>query len=322
VRQVLRLAGIPLLSDNPPARIIAASALGLPADWYVATLHSEHIAQAGGTWPGVPGMMAGAATGMEGAMRIAVSAAPQRSLVEHLLALPPTGWLQVRVHGMLRQWNGDLSDKTRLGNASVAVYQAWIWRLACDTFQDELGEDFSRYWATGLAPQALARLAKESDNVWWDDMMTLQRETRDDVLRRAYAEALDDLGRHYGDLHTIWEWDTLHAAMFRHPLGGSWPMSWLLDRTVKLGGDAPFDPAHPDDLLNPYAPVLVSPLVIDRHPDGGMEFALAGGQSGNPFSPHYADLLPLWARGESVPLQDAVRLQDLQGIEGMLVLVP
>jgi penicillin amidase len=31
-------------------------------------------------------------------------------------------------------------------------------------------------------------------------------------------------------------------------------------------------------------------------------FVLLGGQSGNPLSPHYADLIPLWQRGEGVPI--------------------
>jgi len=308
VIQALRLAGIPFVERDR-----VASAPGLPAAWYVATLRSERIAIAGGTWPGVPGVMMGTAIGMATYQNI-----PQRDLVRRLLALPPEGWLQGRVHGMLRQWDGDLSGATKLGNASAAAYQAWIWHLARDTFQDELGPDlFARYWATGFAPQVLARLAEKPDDPWWDDVTTPQRETRDDILRRAYAEALDDLGRHYGDLHTIWEWDTLHAAEFQHPLGGALPLSWLLDRTVKLGGAAPFDPAHPADSVNPYASVLISSLQI-----GDGKFALAGGQSGNPFSSHYADLLMLWARRELVPLQDAARPQDLKDVEGVLVLVP
>ncbi len=31
-------------------------------------------------------------------------------------------------------------------------------------------------------------------------------------------------------------------------------------------------------------------------------FVLLGGQSGNPLSPHYADMIPLWQRGEGVPI--------------------
>jgi len=79
-----------------------------------------------------------------------------------------------------------------------------------------------------------------------DDVTTPQRETRDDILRRSYAKALQDLGRHYGDLHTIWEWDnTMHAAELRHSLGDAWPLSWSLDRTSSWGAIAPFDPAIP-----------------------------------------------------------------------------
>jgi penicillin amidase len=245
------------------------------------------------------------------------SIAPQRSLVEHLLALLPEGWLQIRVHGMLKQWDFDTSGKTRLGNASTAVYNAWIWYLARGTFEDELGPDlFARYWATGLAPQVLAKLAEKPDDPWWDDVATPQRETRDDIIRRAYAEALDYLGRHYGDLHTIWEWDTMHAARFRHPLDAWWS-SWLLDRAGKLGGEAPYDPAQPGNSYDAYGPVLIPSLRIDQN-----GFALAGGQSGNPFSPHYADLLDVWAQGRTVPLQDAARPQDLRDVEDVLVLMP
>ena len=31
-------------------------------------------------------------------------------------------------------------------------------------------------------------------------------------------------------------------------------------------------------------------------------FSLPGGQSGNPLSPHYRDLFPLWLRGAGVPI--------------------
>ena len=31
-------------------------------------------------------------------------------------------------------------------------------------------------------------------------------------------------------------------------------------------------------------------------------FSLAGGQSGNPLSPHYSDMLPFWLRGDGVPM--------------------
>lgn len=295
-RQALQWAGLPLMHGEPP---VVSSAPGLPAAWYMAALRSENGATAGATWPGVPGMLMDQTAVISDSFSLMEEA---HALTQSLLALPPEGWLQVRVHGMLRQWDYDLSGKTRLGNASAAVYQVWVWHLARDTLQAELGPDlFARFWAAGLAPQALAALAARPGRAW------------NDAMRRAYAEALEDLGRHYGDLHTIWEWDTMHAAQLRPPLGD---VGWL-NRTVKLGGDAPFDPGQPDDPLNAYAPVLIPSLRID---DQG--FALAGGQSGQIFSPHYSDLVTLWARGQSVALQVTARPQDLKDVEGVLVLTP
>jgi acyl-homoserine lactone acylase PvdQ len=312
LRRTVRWIGLPLWRDEPSR---AASAPGLPAAWYMMSLHSDGPTVKGGTWPGVPGIMVDHAAGVSDAF--APGADEASALVASLLELPPEGWLQARVHGMLRQWDCNLSGGARLSNASAAVYQVWVWHLARDTFQDELGSDlFNRYWATMRAPRALARLVERPGDPWWDDVTTPQVETRDDVIRRSYAEALEYLGRHYGDLHTIWEWDAMHAAQFLHSLG-AWPWSFLLDRTTKLGGNAPFDPAQPDDPLNAYAPTLLPSLRIT---DQGFE--LAGGQSGHPFSPHYADLLPLWARNQSVPLQDAARAQDLRDVEGVLTLAP
>ena len=311
VRQAMQWAGLSLTRGDPP---LVTSAPGLPAAWYVAALRSENGATAGATWPGLPGLLVDQTALIPDP---SLSNEPVGALIEHLLALPPKGWLQVRVHGMLRQWDRGLSGDMRLGNASAAVYEAWTWHLARDTFQDELGPDLSaRYWAAGLAPQMLAQLAEKPDDPWWDDATTLPVETRDDILLRAYAEALKDLGRHYGDLHTIWEWDTMHTARLGHPLSDAW-YGPAFDRTVKLGGDAPFDPGQPDDPLNAYAPVLIPSLRIQ-----GQAFALAGGQSGNPLSPHYADLATVWARGQSVPLQEAARPQDLKGGEGVLELTP
>jgi penicillin amidase len=42
--------------------------------------------------------------------------------------------------------------------------------------------------------------------------------------------------------------------------------------------------------------------VIDLGDLDASRYVLAGGQSGNPLSPHYADLFELWQRGEGVPI--------------------
>ncbi len=62
-------------------------------------------------------------------------------------------------------------------------------------------------------------------------------------------------------------------------------------------------------------------LVIDVGSWDATRVVLAGGQSGNPLSPHYDDLLEPWKRGESVPLhwsRDAIA----RATKATLTLVP
>jgi penicillin amidase len=57
--------------------------------------------------------------------------------------------------------------------------------------------------------------------------------------------------------------------------------------------------------LNPVAnPGAIASLrfVVEVGDWENASFVLPGGQSGNPFSRHYDDLLPLWRRGEGVPI--------------------
>lgn len=91
-----------------------------------------------------------------------------------------------------------------------------------------------------------------------------------------------------------------------HPLGGRTPLDRLLNLgPVPLGGDAntvaqagvrPLEP-----LANPAA-IANHRTVIDLADPDRSRYVVAGGQSGNPLSPHYADLFELWQRGESVPI--------------------
>jgi penicillin amidase len=50
------------------------------------------------------------------------------------------------------------------------------------------------------------------------------------------------------------------------------------------------------------SPIASLRAVIDVGNWDDSRFALPGGQSGNPFSTHYDDLLPLWLKGEGVPI--------------------
>ena len=71
------------------------------------------------------------------------------------------------------------------------------------------------------------------------------------------------------------------------------------------GGDAnTISQAAPDPVDPTGNPIAIASLrmVVEVGNWGNSRFVVPGGQSGNPLSPHYQDMLPLWRRGEGAPI--------------------
>ncbi len=66
--------------------------------------------------------------------------------------------------------------------------------------------------------------------------------------------------------------------------------------TVSQGGVRPLAPLGDSGAIPNHR------IVIDLADPDRSRYVVAGGQSGNPLSPHYADLFALWRRGEGIPI--------------------
>ena len=92
----------------------------------------------------------------------------------------------------------------------------------------------------------------------------------------------------------------------QHPVGDRKPLDRVFNLgPIPIGGDADTvaqamtDPSDPTS--NP--PIIPSiRMVVDVGDWDNSSFSMPGGQSGNPLSPHYDDLLPFWQRAEGVPI--------------------
>jgi penicillin amidase len=94
---------------------------------------------------------------------------------------------------------------------------------------------------------------------------------------------------------------------FENPLWRQVPLiSWLLRGTLPDDGDnVTVNNASALPSLSGNYPVIHGPSMrfsVDMARPLAPVFALAGGQSGNPLSPHYADQLPAWRDGISKPI--------------------
>ncbi|HEX8730513.1 MAG TPA: penicillin acylase family protein [Ktedonobacterales bacterium] len=132
---------------------------------------------------------------------------------------------------------------------------------------------------------------------------------RDKTIARALADAYDGLQKRFGPDTSTWQWGIIHTATFAHPLASVTPLNLIYgvapvsrpgdSVTVSVGGDGDYSADPPN-----YAQHTVSSMreIIDlSHLDGSL-WVTTTGESGNPFSTHYQDLVPLWNTNTYQPM--------------------
>jgi penicillin G amidase len=124
------------------------------------------------------------------------------------------------------------------------------------------------------------------------------------MLVDALRAAQKNLTTMQGPDMTRWSWGALHHVMFRHPLDQSPGAAALFDRgPIARSGDG--DVVQATSLGDASFEQVsgASYREIFDLADWDKSVAInVPGQSGQPGSKHYDDLLPLWSKGEYFPL--------------------
>ena len=125
------------------------------------------------------------------------------------------------------------------------------------------------------------------------------------VIEQALSSVVEFLRVNHGPGPAWWQWGDVRPLLLRHPvLGRIRGIRRLFNRgPFPIGGDANTvsqagcRPASPTSPTHNFANMRT---VFDTADWSNCRFVLAGGQSGNPLSPHYDDQLALWQRGEAI----------------------
>lgn len=122
----------------------------------------------------------------------------------------------------------------------------------------------------------------------------------------AVAAAMRTLRNVAGDDDTRWAWGTVRPVFLVHAFGSKPPLDRIWNRgPFAFGGDATTIPQGSVAFDAPLGNAIGIPnlrAVMDVGNWGESRWVLAGGQSGNPLSPHYDDMIDLWLRGDSVTI--------------------
>lgn len=214
---------------------------------------------------------------------------------------------------MMADWDGTLGSDS----PQAAIYAVLSTTLARQLLRPHLGDVTELYTGKGITPvlaetsilgercrEWLDATLDDASSHWWssDDGAT-----RESQIVAAMTETVAELTRRFGADPVRWRWGRLHSLTLRHVLGSQAPLDRVLNRgPYPMGGDG-------DTIWNaqvarhdPTADaVMVGPpfrFIADLADLGQSRGQLMPGQSGQVGSPHYADGIGPWLRGDYHPM--------------------
>lgn len=196
----------------------------------------------------------------------------------------------------------------RTGNASrpdVKLLTSWNLEVS----RDQVAPTLFNAWAPALYRRAIARetvgtggaasmLAARPSYEWLEKYLQLHAGTQalDSLVMASVDSASAEVTRRFGADQSQWQWGTVHTALFRHALSAQYDLPAASrsgdGNTVNVTGGANFKQTAGASFRE----------VIDLSDFDKSIVTNVPGQSADPRSPHYADLLKLWAGDEYFPL--------------------
>ena len=192
------------------------------------------------------------------------------------------------------RWDGHLTRESTEG----ALYEVWLKEI-CRALARRFSESHSERYEDLSPDTVIAVLRNPGKDLFGENPVG----ARDTLLVDAIQAARKELIQRLGPERSQWSWGNLHSIHFRHPLDQQPGAGDLFDlRPLPRPGDeytvnaARFDESWAQVEGASYREILDTS-------DWDQSVAInTPGQSGQPSSPHYADLMPLWEAGRYFPL--------------------
>jgi penicillin amidase len=230
------------------------------------------------------------------------SAPPFIAAVLEILKPEASGWtlLEQEALNTLETWD----CRHDVESIGATVFEVLHDMLVRDTVGDELGPDLlPTYFSLADHWNFMKYAVKEDSLPFWDDVSTPDRkESRKDIVIKAFKDTVNALIRQMGRDIAKWRWGKLHTIEFKHPFG----YLPLLGRIFNVG---PFPASGAHETINhmlyragklPYN-VQAGPstrrLIDFGQPDRQLDI-LPTGNAGNFMSPNYADQSEMFMAGQ------------------------
>jgi penicillin G amidase len=253
------------------------------------------------------------------AMQIDTMSLMARQLLPKMLAKLPDDFPLPESAGGLASWAG-VMDRDR---SEPLIFEAWLREFNRAVYADELGDSFTSYWSHR---PLFIDFVLEKGAAWCDDSTKKTQQPCSEVLAQSLDAALQMLEDDVGP-EEDWRWGAVHNAQFTHDFFSQLPVaSRFASRSIPAGGgaytinrvanflgsmDQPFAGRHGAGYRAVYD---LSNLSDSR-------FMIVPGQSGNPMSGFYDNLLETWRDGGWIEMKSQ-RDRLRREAEARLLLLP
>ncbi len=221
---------------------------------------------------------------------------PARELVGLLKGLTSPAPGVNEALALLRDWDFRLESDS----PAAALFVAWQRRLSEAVWQRLLPEEVRRFFPYRTHRKMVDYLKNPCSKLG-----PASEKERLGLLLTTLGQAVEDLSRKFGPEMSTWKYghEKFHHIRLRHPLspamGSRWSQSYDLGPYPRGGDGSTVNNTSNSDNQDSGASFRI---IVDL---GNWDHSIGTnnpGQSGNPESPHYADLFFLWARGEYFPV--------------------
>jgi len=195
--------------------------------------------------------------------------------------------------GRLQRW-GFYMDRDKV---EPLLFTAWLREFSHEILFDRLGDAAAGYW--DLKPRVIEDVLTEHEG-WCDDPKQPGQRNCAERLAASLRAALAQLRQAYGADMMQWQWGRAHAAEFANPVFSRIPVlrDWLGVSIPTSGGYDTLNrgPSTIRDDAQPFAQRFGAGLriITDLAAPNEAKMMITPGQSGNPLSNHFADLLRRW----------------------------
>jgi penicillin amidase len=193
----------------------------------------------------------------------------------------------------LRQWDFHM-DMERV---EPLLFTAWLREFSRSILFGRFGDAVSDYW--DLKPRVMEAVLTERPD-WCDDPKRPGEQSCATRLAESLETALAQLRRAYGADMAEWKWRRAHVAVFTNPIFSRIPVlrDWLDVSIPTAGGYDTLNrgPSAIRDESRPFEQRFGAGLriITDLASPSGSIMMTTPGQSGDPLSAHFADLLHRW----------------------------